>query len=85
MCRKGAGLLHRTSHACLPHPTKKQCLLVVCGYSGSPHDYLSDIVLFDTERLDLCSVQFSPHLWVHLSEADQHARGGVMTSHTLSH
>ena len=47
--RKGAELLKRTCHACLPHPTKKRCLLIFCGYSEES-DFLNDVVLLDTAR-----------------------------------
>lgn len=49
LCRKGSELLKRTCHACLPHPTKKDCLLVFCGYSETS-DFLNDVVLLDTAR-----------------------------------
>ncbi len=49
MCRKGAELLKRTCHACLPHPIKKECMLVLCGYNAVSN-FLNDVILLDTER-----------------------------------
>ena len=47
--RKGKELVHRTCHACQPHPTKKHCLLIFCGYNEKS-DFLNDVVLLDTTR-----------------------------------
>lgn len=47
--RKGSKLLERTCHACLPHPAKKDCLLIFCGYSETS-DFCNDVVLLNTTR-----------------------------------